>query len=215
LTAFAGTAQDTLPNFTVRNARTRIIIGWINPFPHINQITIQRSHDSLKNYKSILTVTDPKAIQNGFADTKAPNDHMFYRLFYAVEGGAYYFTAAKRPDSSSLATNMPDISNGKNTDSSGLTKPGQKKPDFIPSYFVYTNKEGYVFLNLPDADVKKYSIKFFEEDQTTPLFEIKTIKDKALTLDKANFYHAGWFFFELYNGEKLVEKNKFYLSKSF
>jgi hypothetical protein len=79
---------------------------------------------------------------------------------------------------------------------------------------VYTNKEGYVFINLPDAPQKKYSLKFFEEDGSF-LFEIKNIKDKGLTLDKANFYHAGWFNFELYNDEKLVEKHKFYLSKMF
>ena len=40
-------------------------------------------------------------------------------------------------------------------------------------------------------------------------------KETALTLDKTNFYHAGWFTFELYNDEKLVEKHKFYLAKDF
>ncbi|MBD0351881.1 MAG: hypothetical protein ICV65_12075, partial [Flavisolibacter sp.] len=55
-----------------------------------------------------------------------------------------------------------------------------------------------MFLNLPYADEKKYNIKFYEEDNTF-LFEIKNIKKPALTLDKANFIHAGWFKFELYN----------------
>ena len=89
-------AQDTLPKFSVRNAgNNRIIIGWVNQFPNIRQISIQRSFDSLKNYKTILSVADAKAVQNGFADTKAPNDHMFYRLFYAMEGGAFFLQKQK------------------------------------------------------------------------------------------------------------------------
>jgi hypothetical protein len=79
---------------------------------------------------------------------------------------------------------------------------------------VYTNKDGYLFVNLPDAARKKYHIKFYEEDDSF-LFELKNIKEPALTLDKANFMHAGWFKFELYNDEKLIEKNRFYLSKEF
>jgi hypothetical protein len=47
------------------------------------------------------------------------------------------------------------------------------------------------------------------------LFELKNINEPALTLDKTNFLHSGWFKFELYNDEKLVEKNKFYLAKEF
>jgi hypothetical protein len=47
------------------------------------------------------------------------------------------------------------------------------------------------------------------------LFELKPVKETALTLDKANFYRAGWYLFELFNDEKLVERHKFYLSKEF
>jgi hypothetical protein len=68
-------------------------------------------------------------------------------------------------------------------------------------------------VNLPD-DGKKYSIKFFEEDGTF-LFELKDIKEKKFSIDKANFYHAGWFGFELYGDGKLIEKYKFYLQKEF
>jgi hypothetical protein len=217
-------AQDTLPKFSARSiGNDRVIIGWVNPFPNITQISIQRSHDSLKNYKTILTVADPKAVQNGFADTKAPNDHMFYRIFYAMEGGSFFFTPAKRPflDTARKTSAAPIIPGDRNiTDSTKKVQQGQpttapvKKPTFVPSFYVYTNKDGYVYINLPDPDDNKYSLKFFEEDNT-PLFEIKTIKDKSLILDKANFMHAGWFFFELYKDEKLMERHKFYLNKDF
>ena len=214
-------AQDTLPKFSVRHiGNDRVIIGWVNTFPNIKQISIQRSHDSLINYKTILSVADPKAVQNGFADNKAPNDHMFYRIFYAMEGGAFYFTQAKRPfqdTANKTASDRPQIPGDQKTDTANKangTTPVVKKPTYTPSFYVYTNKEGYVYINLPDANLKKYSLKFFEEDNS-PLFEIKPIKDRALTLDKANFMHAGWFHFELYNDDKLVERHKFYLSKDF
>jgi hypothetical protein len=202
-------AQDTLPNFSVKNAGSnRMIIGWINNFQNVKQISIQRSFDSVKNYKTILSVADPKAVQNGFADTKAPNDHMWYRIFYVLEAGKFYFTAAEQPviDTTRATAKEEEIVN---------IAPVLKKPEgFVPSFYVYTNKDGYVFINLPDADQKKYSIKFFEANNNF-LFELKPVKETALTLDKTNFYRAGWYLFELYNDEKLVERHKFYLSKEF
>jgi len=207
-------AQDTLPKFTVRNAGSnRYIIGWVNNFENVTQISIQRSHDSLKNYKTILSVADPKAKQNGFADTKALNDHMYYRLFIVFDKGQYIFTEAKKPVWDTARKTDAVVERIKDTLNTN-TKPVIEKPKFIPSYYVYTNKEGYVFINLPDADKQNYRIRFYENDDSF-LFELKNIKETGLTLDKTNFLHAGWFKFELYNDEKLVEKNKFYLAKDF
>ena len=91
-------AQDTLPKFSVNNAgNNRIIIGWINNFENVRQISIQRSFDSLTGYKTILTVADPATPQNGYADMKATNDHMFYRLYILLDKGVYLFSEAKKP----------------------------------------------------------------------------------------------------------------------
>jgi hypothetical protein len=211
-----GFTQDTLPKFSVTSAGSnRTIIGWVNTYGLVKQISVQRSFDSLSNFKTILNVADPNSRQNGFADTKAPSDRMFYRLFVVLGQGQFFFTAAKRPvvDTFSLTKNGL-INKGKDSLNIGI-KPGvPRRSDFIPSFYVYTNKDGYLFVNLPDADKKKYRIKFYEEDDSF-LFELKNIKEPALTLDKANFMHAGWFKFELYNDEKLVEKNKFFLAKEF
>lgn len=207
----APAVQDTLPKFSLRNVGSnRIIVGWANNYALVKQISIQRSFDSLGIYKTVLSVTDPNAKQNGFADTKAPNDHMFYRLFVVLDKGQFYFTKAKKPvlDTTTYVVTKPVEPEVKKSE------PEPVNPGFVPSPYVYTNKDGYVFINLPDAAQKKYHLKFFEEDGSF-LFEVKDIKDKALTLDKANFYHAGWFNFELYNDEKLVEKHKFYLAKMF
>jgi len=210
-------AQDTLPRFSVKDyGNKRYIIGWVNNYDLVKQISIQRSHDSLKNYTTIMSVTDPNARQNGYADAKAPNDHMFYRLFVVLDKGQFYFTEAKKPvlDTLKIIKQIAPENNRDSVITSNIKPIIPKKPEFIPSFFVYTNKDGYVFINLPDADRKKYHIRFYEEDSTF-LFELKNIRETGLTLDKTNFMHAGWFRFELYNDGELVEKNKFYLPKEF
>ena len=212
-------AQDTLPKFSVRNiGKNRIIIGWTNTFETIKQISVQRSFDSLQGYRTILTVPDPKAPQNGFVDTKAVNDHMFYRIYIMLDKGVYLFSEAKKPV---LDTMQKTASLEKIPPVGGLELPPgpnmnnkPKTESFIPSLHVYTYKDGYVRVSLPTDKDKKYSIKFFEEDDDF-LFELKNIKERTFKLDKTNFYHAGWFKFELYEDGKLVERHKFYLQKEF
>ncbi|MEO6610681.1 MAG: hypothetical protein ABIT05_01060 [Chitinophagaceae bacterium] len=215
-------AQDTLPKFSVNNAgNNRIIIGWVNNFENVKQISIQRSFDSLTRYKTILTVTDPTTPQNGYADMKATNDHMFYRLYILLDKGVYLFSDAKKPVQDTLRkagfVNIK-LDNFPGRDSVAVPNPGVNKtrPNaFTPSLYVYTYRDGYVRISLPDEEKpKKYSIKFFEEDNTF-LFELKEIKEKEFKLDKTNFYHAGWFRFELYEDGKLLEKHKFFLEKDF
>jgi hypothetical protein len=232
LVRFTVSAQDTLPKFSVKNVgNNRVILGWVNNYQVVKQISIQRAFDSLGIYKTILSVADPMAVQNGFADTKAPNDHMYYRLFIMLDKGMFFFSEAKKPvwDTTRAVTQISGenkiivkdtvkLSNGTvviKTDTVAVAKPVViKKPEYIPSVYVYTNGDGYLFVNLPDAEKKKYHIKFYEEDQTF-LFELKNIKETALTLDKTNFFHSGWFHFELYNDDKLVEKNKFFLARDY
>lgn len=229
-------AQDTLPNFMVKNAgNNRILIGWVNNYETVTQISIQRSFDSLTGYKTILTVADPSSPQNGYVDAKATNDHMFYRLFILLDKGRYVFSPAKKPFLDTARNTQ--ITPQRITDSIRKTNPFYVKLDsllgkdtiaspnavniknrpagYVPSLYVFTNKDGYVKVNLPGEDKpKKYSIKFFDAEQTL-LFELKEVKERSFKLDKANFYHAGWFFFELYEDEKLLERHKFYLEKDF
>lgn len=220
ITCMLSYGQDTLPKFSAKNpGNNRIIIGWVNTFETVKQISIQRSFDSLTGYKTILTVADPTTRQNGFADTKAPTDRMFYRLYILLDKGVYLFSDAKRPvldtirKAEIIKIDKPQIDTvaGPN-----LTNNNKPKPNaFTPSLYVFTNRDGYVRVSLPDEEKpKKYSIKFFEEDETF-LFELKEIKEKKFKLDKTNFYHSGWFRFELYEDGKLLEKHKFFLSKDF
>ena len=237
-------AQDTLPKFSVINAgNNRIIIGWVNNLQDVKQISIQRSFDSLTGYKTILTVLDPTLPQNGFADLNAINDHMFYRLYIQQDKGMYQFSRAKKPEKDTVRKVVAVIKTENNpapvptgdsakpanpfvvnlggfpgTDSVAIPNPvtvKNKPTGFVPSLHVYTYRDGNVNISLPDEEKpKKYAIKFFEEGGAF-LFELKDIKEKNFKLDKSNFFHAGWFNFELYEDSKLIEKHKFYLEKDF
>jgi hypothetical protein len=91
-------AQDTLPEFTAyTRGIDKVIISWTNAYPKVTQISIQRSTDSLRLFKTILTVPDPTVQQNGYLDAKGTNPKMFYRLFIVLDSGKYVFTKTKRP----------------------------------------------------------------------------------------------------------------------
>lgn len=312
------TAQDTLPEFSVKNiGSNRYVISWTNNYAYTAQITIQRSFDSLSGYKSILSVPDPNSKQNGYADSKAMNDHMFYRLYILLDNGHYLFTKAKRPihdtaqaTTSSALTQLPAASatenntvnlnarpveklvnqtattrtqsptpiteqpNGKtgngNTENQRLlsgsgvaatngakeerrnenegsnstavplpvdqlvkaapvvirldkVKTGdsartpvsvvlQGEPNaYAPSLYVYTHPDGNIRIQVPNRSrLARYRIKFFEPDGSF-LFELKNLPSPYFQLDKTNFLHSGWFHFELYEDNRLIERHKLYL----
>jgi hypothetical protein len=273
-------AQNILPDFSATTrGKGKVIIGWTNAYSVVTQISIQRSYDSLRNYKTLLTVPDPHVLQNGFVDSKAPTDYQFYRLFIVLDSGKYLFTKPKRAvwDTTHVVENLPPPKKEENnrivteppkTDTVLVKEPPKEPPPpktyyvkrrdsiimefketylklfrdsilsktkdtlvfrtgdtllirpfvpkevYKPSLFVFTGKDGNVTISLPNVNEKKYHLKFFEEDQT-PLFELKEIKESPLTLDKTNFVHGGWFRFELYENGQLKEKHKFFISKDF
>jgi hypothetical protein len=255
-------AQDSLPAFQVINkGNNRIVISWNNKYTQTKQISIQRSPDSLNNFKTILTVPDPMNRQNGFMDTKAPDEKMFYRLYILVDGSNFIFTKAKKPVPDSLVarntieakTTSPATDTAltrilqkisSNSPDSALTAAEiviikryrnnrlEKIPDsltrridamirmsnkpviIVPMYRIISNKEGQVQITLKDHAQKKYSIRFYEDDDSF-LFELKNIHEASLLMDKSNFIHAGWFKSELYDNGKLIEKNRFYIPREF
>lgn len=195
-------AQDTLPKITVTQLGKKVLISWINPFSYASSINIQRSGDSLKNFTTIGTVLNVKALSNGFVDPKEfiPSTQ-YYRLFISFEGGNYIFTESHRPARDTLNI-TPDI----------IDYQPPAKTWFIPSKHIYAGRDNNVIISLPDAVHKKYSIKFFEEDGTL-LFELKRIPESFLTLDKVNFVHSGLFSFELFENRIIIEKHKIYIPK--
>jgi hypothetical protein len=103
-------AQEVLPNFTVvTKGNKKVIISWINNYPVVKQISIQRSKDSTRGFTSILSVADPTAPQNGIVDARAADEKQFYRIFIVQDSGKFVFTKSKRPflDTSRVVVNKP------------------------------------------------------------------------------------------------------------
>lgn len=201
-------AQDTLPGFSaVIKPGNRIVISWTNNYTKISQISIQRSTDSLRNFKTIVTVPDPNNPQNGFVDTKAPYGAIFYRLFIVIDKSKYEFTPSQKPGRDTARL----MAEALKSESPRVNAP---VASYRVSRYVYTEKYGNVMIALPDAKEKKYSVSFFSDDNR-PLFEVKDIRSASLIVDKTNFVHSGWFWFELFENGALKERQRFFLPKDF
>ncbi len=226
-------AQQKLPDLTVKDMDGQIVVSWINDYKMpIANINIQRSYDSLKNYSTIGSVLNPQNTENGYVDNTPPYNKMYYRVFISFEGGTYVFSKIGRPviEASPLSaeeiknpflyknnSGVNPITSNKPNESKILPKtqlPNIEAKEIIsyPSKRIFTVKDNSIVITLQDAEIKKYSVKFFDENNKL-LFEIKEVSDNYLILEKVNFVHAGWFYFEVYENDKLIEKNKFLISK--
>lgn len=259
-------SQDTLPEFTIVERGNKVIISWTNPYENLVQLNVQRSYDSLKYYSTIFSAPSPGLPQNGYTDTKKPANRVYYRIFYVLQGGSYFFSRAGRANGANSYASSGDMNSLRDINNANLLNviPGDKRVVTIKikevvlkqlsinafrnfrdsilrltkdtlfavndslvglnpysgpvnwkaSSYIFINKDGYINISLPLEGEKKYNIKFFEENGAS-LFEINNIKESPLIIDKSNFVHAGWFLFELYEDNKLKEKNKLYLPKDF
>lgn len=89
-------AQRALPGFTVQDlGKGKISISWINPYQSCNQLAVQRSTDGT-NFRTIFSAQSPELPRNGYVDNKVPPaPKVYYRIFYVLAGGNYYFTSIK------------------------------------------------------------------------------------------------------------------------
>ena len=269
---FAGRlfSQDTLPRFTLVERGDRVTISWVNPYERLVQLNVQRSYDSLRNFSTVYSATSPELPQNGYTELKPASNRIFYRIFYVLEGGSYFFAKAIRAtgttNTATSTTGTRDVSGTRDLTNSAFNTviPGDKRvvtikikdtvfrklsvnsfryfrdsilratkdtiytindsiigvSKFVPieafrtSVYVYINRDGFINIAVPSVNDKKYHVKFFEADGAS-LFEIPNVKESPLILDKSNFIHSGWFQFELYEDNKLKEKNRLYVPKDF
>ncbi len=213
--------KNALPVITVKNISNKIIVSWVNEYSKpVTTLNIQRSYDSLKNYTTIGTVLSPQSRENGYADATAPYNKMYYRVFVAFEGGSYVITNPVRPvrDSGSTDNNiaqkypwMVDPSASAVPVVPPVIKPGAPAVPAL-STTVFAARDNNVIIHLPHYDSKKYSIKFFDENDKM-IFEISKLKEEYLIIEKVNFVHTGFFRFELYENGVLTETNKFQILK--
>ncbi len=217
-------AQDTLPAFTVKNRYGRVIISWVNPFDSLVQVSIQRSPDSLKGFKTIATLPDPTAVTNGFLDSKAPNTNQFYKLYVQQPRGQFFTTKPMRPvvDSSRVVASSGKPTGGRMTredstrairlELAGAPATGGRYADDRSIADSGKLLSGQPVVALPEAKANIFSLRFYRENGT-PVFQLNRVKEPMLILDKSNFLHSGWFSFELYENDKLLEKKRIYVPR--
>ncbi|MFZ1305219.1 MAG: hypothetical protein WAT20_15270 [Ferruginibacter sp.] len=80
-----------------------------------------------------------------------------------------------------------------------------------PSKRIFTDKDNNVVAKIFNVKANRYVIRFLTEDYKL-LFEIKNPPEDYFILEKVNFTRAGWYQFEIYKNEYLLEENKFYIS---
>lgn len=80
---------------------------------------------------------------------------------------------------------------------------------WTPSQFVYTNHLGNLAINLNNTQHKRYSLLIYSGMKL--ILNLTNLQEDKIILDKSNFYHSGWYQFELYCDGILLEKNKFLL----
>ena len=203
LTVLSLFAQEALPQITVKNINGKVIVSWLNDFVKPPKtINIQRSFDSLRNYVTIGSVLNPENRENGYADAKPLYANSYYRVFIAFEGGSYMFSTSSRP-----VKMVPGFTNLSTADSIALF---HIRPVTYSSNRVRTGQDNNISLHLKDAETKKYTVKFYDEDRTL-LFVLNKLHETDLIVDKVNFVHAGWFYFEVYESGKLLEKDKLFI----
>lgn len=239
----------------VSAVNNKVKVEWRNPYgDSIVQLNIQRSWDSVKDFRTIFVPLSPELPQNGYVDETAGYPGMYYRAFYVLADGSFFFTKAKKVSSGSDFTNdiSPEQTNNKNflvtihdddsviaqltydeyrhfkdsiinytrdtlyslTDADVLLRYFNNNVAWAPSPHVYTTTDGYVQIFLSDALQNNYRLRVFDENHKQ-LFVIQHITQPQLLLDKTDFLHSGWFYFELYENDKLKERNKFYIPKDF
>ncbi len=240
LSAMSVNAQDTLPNFSAISMEKNIVISWKNAYTKpVATINIQRSYDSLKNFTTIGSILNPQNTENGYADFKPPYNKMFYRIFIAFEDGTYKISNSAKPiripEPEPEPIPVAEIKPGADSTSGvpikrevwqaeAVTEPLSKVPSMptlklptekeitYPSKRVYATKDQNVIIHLPDAIIKNYTIKFFNEKGNEILI-LKRLKEDYLILEKVYFMRSGWFNFEIYEADKLIEKNKLFIPK--
>lgn len=213
-------AQSSLPEITVKNYNGKIIISWLNDYKKkVSDILIQRSYDSLKNYTTIGSVLVPQNLENGYPDLNPPYNKMYYRVTIIFEGGTYAVGPATRPVKEKIFSDMTDsamiklIKDNEKKDSLILANQLKDKTAIIPvSKRIYFGKNNHIVIDIPDATIKKYSIKFYDENGKL-VVDLKKITEDYLFIEKVNFIRSGWFIFEIYCDDKLVEKNSIYINK--
>jgi hypothetical protein len=166
-----------------------------------------------------LSAKNPELEENGFIDYTAPaKGKVYYKIFYALKGGDYYFSEVI-----GVGKSIPNADKTGNSKSYSVNKNhplwGEKDADLFladnaknVSLYVYTEKGNYLVISLPKAKQHHYKLIIYDKSNTI-LFETGRITDTRLIIEKVNFYAAGYYKYELFENGKLIERNRFYIEE--
>lgn len=173
-------AQDTLPNFNIRDLNTKkILINWNNPFgANCLQLAVQRSFDSLKYFKTIYSAQSPELPQNGITEDRMPKDiKVFYRIFFVLPSGQYFFSKSIGLKSFDL---IDPYSAQKNTTITPQNTPNVIEPDPKTNYPV--NAKIYISIYKQSLDNFLYDIEYNNYKRFKDSI-IRRTKDTLYTID--------------------------------
>lgn len=103
--AQAPAAQENLPYMTVRGEKGQHYLSWNNQYDGIRNISVQRSTDSVRNFKTIGILNAPKKGKGQFTDDHPVAGNNFYRLSIEFGGDLEWFSNTYKlyVDSASIA----------------------------------------------------------------------------------------------------------------
>ncbi len=81
-----------------------------------------------------------------------------------------------------------------------------------PHIYTFINPQGQLEIVQPLIKDKLLNFVFYKDDGNK-IFVLNNVKENQFVLDKTNFLQSGWFYFELYEKDKFITKQKFYLPK--
>jgi hypothetical protein len=203
-------AQDTLPKFTVKDKTNgRIILSWVNKYVGTKQITIQRSTDSVKNFKSIASMPKPDLEINGFSDTKLKQgEKYFYRLFIMLPNAKFITTKSVRPEIDTAWKNrpIPTIDSIVMSNIPPPPKPKINTPVKFVAKYVFNYNGGDIILKLEGANAgNPYKAVFYKNGEL--IMELTNLIDEEIIVDRVNFVKKGCYNYEIWNEDKIVEKH--------
>ncbi len=207
-----------LPKLEVVTARGRNIISWVNQYPTLESIDVQRSTDSTgKKFVSIGTLKKPKKGNNAFSDDVPLKGNNTYQLLITFNEDVIWYSNKKSiyMDSILVASSMQidtttakDAAKNKAIEANPTLAIEEIKPEFtfIPSNHVFTNTyTGHINIEVENAVSKRYSLAFYGNNNKEVL-KIDRINIDKLVLDKHNFNGKGTFTFKLFESGKEIEK---------
>lgn len=217
--SYLSKAQATLPDFTILNQNGVNVLSWVSEYDRLKSISVERSTDSIYNYKTIGYVKILKKGVQAFVDGHPNPGNNYYRLNIVFASDLNWQSNRARifVDSTQLAKQsmLPPTDSLQQMLANGLKlDPGNPVPEEISAYtyvrsqYVFTNPfTGHINVELPDDRdrLTNYSVSFFDIKSNKRVLEIERVPEHSVVIDKRNFQRKGVYKFDLRKGRELLE----------